>query len=219
MDVVEVGPGLWRWTAPHPDWTPEEGGDEGWEREVGCVYYEAGGTLVLFDPLAPRDEQDRDRFWRALDRDVERLGPPNVLLTVFWHARSAQEIRDRYEGARIFAHESARDRIGERVRFTDTFAVGDPLPGGVEAIDALRADEVLYWLPEHHALVCGDVLLGRADGRIRVCPDSWLPEGADPAGLRAAVRRVLDLPVERVLVSHGEPVLENGREALARALT
>jgi hypothetical protein len=37
-------------------------------------------------------------------------------------------------------------------------------------------------------------------------------------GLRAALRPLLELPVESVLVSHGEPVLENGRDAIARAL-
>jgi hypothetical protein len=32
------------------------------------------------------------------------------------------------------------------------------------------------------------------------------------------LRPLLDLPVEMVLVSHGEPVLRDGRNALARAL-
>jgi hypothetical protein len=36
--------------------------------------------------------------------------------------------------------------------------------------------------------------------------------------LRDALRPLLDLPVELVLVSHGEPVLAQGRDALAEAL-
>jgi hypothetical protein len=36
--------------------------------------------------------------------------------------------------------------------------------------------------------------------------------------LRKALRPLLDLPVEMVLVSHGEPVLSSGREAIVRAL-
>ena len=219
MDVTEVAPSLWRWTAPHPDWSPEdEEGGEGWGRDVGCLYLEAPDALVLFDPLAPGNDAERERFWRGLDRDVERLGPPHVLLTVFWHARSSQEILERYEGARVWAHESAAETIGERVRYTDTFAIGDPLPGGIEALDALRADEVMYWLPEQRALVTGDVILGARGGGVRVCPDSWLLSGTSPEEFRAALRAVLDLPVERVLVSHGEPVLENGHAALERAL-
>jgi hypothetical protein len=61
------------------------------------------------------------------------------------------------------------------------------------------------------------VLLGGPEG-VRVCPDSWLGERSSPASIRNALRPLLDLPVERILVSHGEPVLEHGREALERAL-
>ena len=216
MEIDEIRPGLWRWTAAHPDWTPDEGGPDGWAREVGCVYYEASDGLVLIDPLAPEGE-DGERFWRSLDRDVERFGPPHVLLTVFWHARSSQAVLDRYDGARVWARDAAVGRVGDRVRVTDPFGIGDRLPGEIVAIDAPRADEVLYWLPAHGALVPGDVLLGDEAGGVRVCPDSWLPEGTDPREFRASLHGLLDLPVEMVLVSHGEPVLSGGREALQRA--
>ena len=36
--------------------------------------------------------------------------------------------------------------------------------------------------------------------------------------LAKALRPLLDLEIERVLVSHGEPVLRRGREALEAAL-
>jgi hypothetical protein len=38
------------------------------------------------------------------------------------------------------------------------------------------------------------------------------------AQLAEQLRPLLELPIERVLVSHGEPVLSGGREALAEAL-
>jgi hypothetical protein len=79
-------------------------------------------------------------------------------------------------------------------------------------------DETLWWLPAHRAIVAGDVILGRDEGGVRVCPDSWLEGRSTPREIRALLRPVLDLGVERVLVSHGEPVLQQGREALARAL-
>ena len=215
MDVLEIAPGFWRWTALHPDWTPDEGGPEGWEQEVGCVYYEAPDAVVLIDPLVPRE--DEERFFAALDRDVERAGRPvAVLLTVFWHRRSAREIVERYDGASLWAHELAVERIGEQV--TNPFAVGDPLPGGVEAFGTDRRDEVLYWIPEHGALVSGDVLLGADDGGVRLCPDSWLPEEVRGPAFRQSLRYLLDLPVQRVLVSHGRPVLADGYTALAQAL-
>jgi glyoxylase-like metal-dependent hydrolase (beta-lactamase superfamily II) len=206
MEVLEVAPGLRRWTARH----------EEWRQDVGCVQYEAPGALCLIDPLVPFDETER--FWAALDRDVERHGSPvHVLITIYWHSRSAREVVERY-GARLWAHARARVTVGRRAgEVTDAFEAGDPLPGGVEAFVA-RWSEVVYWLPEHRALVAGDAVLGAEGGGLRLCPESWTPRGGGHAKVRENLRPVLDLPVERVLVSHGEPVLEGGHEALVRLL-
>lgn len=186
MRVDDLAPGLWRWTAPHPDW--KQGDD--WDEEVGCVYYEAAAATVLIDPLVP---PERDRFFEALDRDVERRGlPVAVLLTVPWHERSTAELVERY-------------------------AATDEAPVGVQPFAVAEVDETLWWLPEQATLVAGDVLLG-ADAGIAVCPDSWLDERSSPQSIRAALRPLLDLPLDRILVSHGEPVLSEGRAALERAL-
>jgi glyoxylase-like metal-dependent hydrolase (beta-lactamase superfamily II) len=217
MEVMEIAPGLWRWTTRHPEWTPDEGGDDGWDPEVGCVYYEAADAVVLVDPLVPADVAERERFWRSLDRDVAALDRPiAILLTVFWHERSAAELALRYPRTSVWAHTPAIERL--EVRVTNPFAVGDPLPAGLQAFDAKRRDEVVYWMPEHSTLVAGDVLLGDHYRGVRVCPDSWLPDGVTSNEFRASLRPLLELPVERVLVSHGEPVLENGRDALDHAL-
>jgi len=220
VHVLEIAPGLWRWTAPHPDWKPSAGGPDGWERDVGCVYCEAGSAILLVDPLVPSDEEERERFWRALDRDVERVGPPHVLLTCFWHLRSAEDVLGRYPGSRLWAHEDGFPQLGATAAaVTDPIRTGVELPGGAAAIDAgVGAGEVVYWLPSHGALVPADVLLGTADGGVRVCPDDWLDNGLTGDDVRRALRRLLDLPIDRVLVSHGEPVLEHGRAALAAAL-
>ena len=187
MNVSELAAGLWRWTARHPDW--KEGSD--WEQDVGCVYYEAPGATVLIDPLVPAE---RERFFEALDRDVERRELPVViLLTCAWHERSSGELTERYGAA------------------TDGFVEG------VVALPFQIADETMYWLPDHRSLVTGDSLMGDGGGGITVCPDTWL-EGDAPALLRRDLRPLLDLPIELVLVSHGEPVLERGHAAIERAL-
>jgi glyoxylase-like metal-dependent hydrolase (beta-lactamase superfamily II) len=189
--VQEVAPGLWRWTGLHPAWKLADTGPEGWDQEVGCVYYEAPDAVVLIDPLAP--PEDEEHFWAALDRDVERARKPvRILLTVSWHGRSAEAVAERYGAA------------------TD-----GPLPAGVEAHGAPSGEETVYRLREHGALVFGDVVLG-ADGGVRLCPESWLD--GTLAQLQDELRPLLELPVERVLVSHGEPVLVDGRAALERAL-
>lgn len=209
MEVERFAEGLWRWTVHYEEW-----GDE-----VGCVYLEASDAIVLIDPLVPSEATEAARFWKALDRDVGRAGVPvHVLVTVFWHARSAGEIVRRY-GGRLHASSRARAAIQRRTEaVTDVFRPGDPLPGGVEALPSGRATEVVYWLPEHRALVPGDVLLGREGGGLRLCPESWLPSGIGHARLRTALQPLLELPVELVLVSHGDPVTANARARLARAL-
>ena len=201
--MLEITPGLWRWTAWHPEW----------KEDVGCVYYEGHDAIVLIDPLVPADEEER--FWRALDRDVEHDGRPvHVLITIFWHTRSARDVAARY-GARIWAPSRGRAAVERRTGLTaDVFRPGDRLPGGVEAFATARGTEVVYWIPEHRALVPGDVILGG----LRLCPESWLPEKTGRKALAKSLSPLLELPVERVLVSHGEPVLADGRAALRLAL-
>jgi hypothetical protein len=193
--VDELAPSLWRWTARHPDAEddPKPGSPADWPPEVGSVAYAADDTLVLIDPLVP------DQLWPALDglADGRRV---LVLTTIGWHRRSRDEVIERY-GAST-----------SRARKT--------LPSQVVPIPLRGAGETMFWLPQVRTLVPGDRLLGDVDGGVRVCPDSWLRylKGIDGAQLRVLLAPLLDLPVERVLCSHGEPVLARGREALRGAL-
>ena len=198
MEVRRIDEGLWRWTTPHPDWTPADD----WPREVGCVYWEAPDAVVLVDPLIPSGPDERERFLHHLDRDVERVGRPvAILLTCAWHGRSADELAERYGGS-----------------LTARPAPGDPLPAGVRAVDTGPAiDESVLVLGGAGAVVPGDTLLGDWRGGVTMCPESWLG-GATHADLGAALRALLDERVEHVLTSHGEPALGNGRDALRHAL-
>lgn len=207
MEVLELAPGLWRWTGWH----------EEWKQNVGSVYCEIGDAVVLIDPLVP--PEDSQGFWRALDRDVKRAGRPvHVLVTIFWHTRSAREVIQRYD-ARLWASSRGRAAVARRAgEVTDPIRPGDPLPGGIEAYETGRGTEVVYWLPEHRALVPGDVILGADGGGLRLCPESWLPEGVGHRRVRQVMKPLLELPVEQVLVSHGDPVLEGARQALAQVL-
>ena len=207
MDVVRIEPGLWRWTGYH----------EQWKEDVGCVFCETEDGIVLIDPLVPTE--DAERFWEALDGDVERAdGVVHVLLTVFWHVRSITTVAERYR-ARTWVSSRTRPTMTRRgVPVSDAFRPGDALPGGLEAFATARAAEVVYWIPQHRALVPGDVLLGDGGGGVRLCPESWMPEKKSLRDLAESLRPLLELPVERILVSHGDPVLQNGGSALAATL-
>jgi hypothetical protein len=194
--VERIEDGLWRWAAAHPEWRP---GDN-WDRDVGSVYWEARDAVALFDPVVPQERHERDRFFAALDRDVRRLDVPVViLLTCAWHRRSADELAERYEA-------SIRGALDEV-----------PLPGDAVAVRARAAREAVYWLPSVRSVVTGDALLG-ADGGVSLCPDAWLEWRGGTAQLVTDLQPLLELPVERVLTSHGPPVLAGGRAAVARAL-
>lgn len=196
MEVTRIDEGLWRWTTAHPDWKP---GDD-WDQEVGCVYWETADAVVLLDPLVPADRAERERFLASLDRDVERLGlPVAILLTCTWHARSAAELAQRYAG-----------------RVHDPSAV-EMLPVEVVAVPAPAAEEVVYWLPDARSVVPGDALVG-SDAGLTLCPESWLDSRGGLDRLAGDLAPLLEFPVERVLTSHGLPVLDDGRAALARAL-
>jgi glyoxylase-like metal-dependent hydrolase (beta-lactamase superfamily II) len=193
-DMEQIEAGLWRWTAPHPDWRPARKKDSAgdWPRDVGCVAVELGSELVLIDPLVDGEAQ-----WTWLDERAAGRAV-HVLQTSAWHKRSRDEVLDRY-GDRA-------DRLP---------------PGDVEAIRVAGARETVYWLPGSGTLVPGDTLIGDETGGVRMCPESWLGFTKPRIGhaeLRAALAPVLDLPVERVLVSHGEPVMAGGAAALRRAL-
>jgi hypothetical protein len=196
--VQEIAPGLWWWTARHPDWTPDDlEGGEGWEEIVSSYALATDDAFLLFDPLV--------EDWDWLDRSVDQHGPPAVLITIFWHARSAQQILDRYKGASVWAYEPATEWVGERTRYTDTFTVGDPLPAEIEPVSAARAHEVAYWLPQHNAVVFGDVVLRHGE-RATLFPPQWAhrkQEIIDAA--RQAVRALMARNPDRLLLTHGGP--------------
>ena len=196
--VDEIVPDLWRWTAPHPAWRPgaEPDSPDDWEEEVGSILYVAPEAAVFIDPLVPRDEE---RFWRWAD---ERVAGRNVavLTTLLPHRRSRDQVARRYGASTSRAKRN--------------------LPAGVESIVLRGAGETMFWLPEQRTLVPGDRILGAPDGGLRLCPESWLYwVRVNREELRTLLQPLLELPIERVLVSHGLPVLRDGAAALRRCLS
>ena len=89
IGLDELRPGLWRWTARHPDAEddPEPGSPADWPPEVGCVACAAPGALVVVDPLVPPGREPT--FWAAMDGIVARHGQRvAVVTTIRWHRRS-----------------------------------------------------------------------------------------------------------------------------------
>jgi glyoxylase-like metal-dependent hydrolase (beta-lactamase superfamily II) len=201
--MKQLRPVLWHWSAPHPSWSPEDGGPEGWEEVVHSYALDAGDSLVVFDPLVEPEQVARLADGR----------PVVVVLTCHWHKRSSPELVEALD-AIVHAPATATRDIGITIT---SYGVGDELPGDVEARPGGYSDECTLWIPSHRALVTGDVFLGGERG-FRVQPDSWLAEGLTQESLRERLRPLLDLPVELLLPAHGEPLEHNAHDVLRASL-
>jgi glyoxylase-like metal-dependent hydrolase (beta-lactamase superfamily II) len=220
--VRQLGPGLWHWQAPHPDWLP----GEPWERNVSSYAIEEGARLLLFDPLAvPREIRAR-----AGERETV------VVLTAPWHERDTKSLVERL-GVPVFvpppdtqadlmrkygataeqtaggSHDVAwlLEGNGGKAHF---YSAGDRLPLGVVAYPGREYNDLVLWVENRRALVAGDTLADFGHG-LEISP-GWLPKGVTREQIVDRLRPLLELPFEVVLPAHGSPT---DRSALERALS
>ena len=198
-ELRDVAPGLWIWRREYPDWRPEVG----WEEVVTSTVVESGGEVALLDPLAP--PEDATEIWERLD-----ARPPTLVVVLKPdHVRDVDVFVRRY-GARAFGPWLFwRHNIPETE--LEPIQPGSELPGGLVALyDGRGRGETPLWLPEQRALVFADALTAPG-GELRVWATPWHDERVLPA-----LRALLELPFEHVIVSHGEPV--HDRAEFERAL-
>lgn len=204
--------GLWAWSARHPQWHP---GDFG--AEVGCFAARAGSDTILIDPLLPGVQSTPSG---ALGELI--AGRVTVLITIPYHVRSAERIwRSHGEAVEILGHEAVAKRLPPDAPFRPV-SPGDRLPHGVgaHAIGNPRRQEMPVHLPGHRALAFGDAVVG-VGGGLRVWMQSPITEKSLDWYRRRLVpslEPLLELDFDRVLVTHGAPVLRDGRAALREAL-
>jgi glyoxylase-like metal-dependent hydrolase (beta-lactamase superfamily II) len=199
VELRDVAPGLWIWRLEHPRWKP----GQGWEPIVASTCVASRGETLLLDPLAP--PENTGEFWKRLD-----ARPPTAVVVLKPdHVRDVDLFVRRYSarafGPRLFFRE---DIPKTDLQFIEP---GSQLPGGLVALyDGRGRNETPLWLPEQRTLVFADALTAPG-GEMRVWASPAHYERALPA-----LRALLDLPFERVIVSHGEPV--HTRAAFERAL-
>jgi glyoxylase-like metal-dependent hydrolase (beta-lactamase superfamily II) len=195
--MPEVQTGIWHWEAPHPEWHPED-----WDHtDVSSYAIDVGDRLLFVDPL-------------AVPAEVEELAAGRetaIVLTNPWHRRDGIPLAERIN-APIYVpppDPPDPDPVPGQV-----FKAGDRLPVGVEAFPGREPNDLMLWIEGERALVAGDTLVDKGDGL--VFPVDWVPDGVRPEDLLDSLRPLLDLPVEVVLPTHGQPT---DRAALERALT
>ena len=179
------------WYAPHPAWEP----GENWPQEVPVVRYETADEVALIDPFLPVGD-DSDPHGK----------PVRVLLTQPAHYRGTDDFVKRY-GASVWAPPHAAWRRRPKPATTTE------LPPGIEAIElAGEPDQVVFFIPEHRTLVSGDVLSGTGAG-LHVFVDE-----ADAEQLLPALDALADLPIERLIIPHGDLIDADGAARIRAAV-
>jgi glyoxylase-like metal-dependent hydrolase (beta-lactamase superfamily II) len=191
-------PGLWLWRVDYPDWRP----GLGWGPTVNSTCVESGREVALLDPIAPPENSE---VWARLDAK-----PPTLVVVLKPdHVRDVDLFVRRYEVRAFGPSLFWRTNVPETE--LEGLEPGTELPGGLVALyDGRGRNETPLWLPEQRALVFADALTA-PEGELLVWATPWHEVRVLPA-----LRALLDLPFEHVIVSHGEPV--HDRAAYERAL-
>lgn len=194
MTDATLPAGLRHWTARHPNL----------DAEVSSYAFVDGG--VLLNPLIGEDEHVLDGI------DVRA-----IVLTNRHHVRSAPGLSG--DGVPVHAPQVGLEEVGEVAGPLVGYEDGDPLPGGLRAIEVggLSPDEFAVHSPGLRALAVADGVMRGDDGRLRAVPDGLM--GDDPDGVRRALstaylRLCDEVDFDHLLLAHGDPVVGDGRERL-----
>jgi glyoxylase-like metal-dependent hydrolase (beta-lactamase superfamily II) len=196
----EIRPGVWHWKAWHPAWKP---GDD-WAPMVSSYALEDDGRLLLFDPLeAPEELLGLAAGHRATGREVA------IVLTCPWHERGARDLALRLD---VRIHTPPPDAGDPDPLTAEVFRAGDRLRIGVEAFLGKEPNDLVLWVPGRRALITGDTLVDLDAGLM--LPTDWIDD-LPPSVVLEGLRPLLELPIELILPTHGEPT---DRSALERVL-
>ncbi|MGI8624754.1 MAG: hypothetical protein ACR2NB_15030 [Solirubrobacteraceae bacterium] len=193
--MQEILPGVWHWTAEHPDI----------HSDVSSYYLEDAGAAL--DPLLPEGGVDSFGDWAV----------QQVILTNRLHGRDAPRVQAAF-GAVVRIPRAGRHHFeGSDLRI-ETYHPGDEIASGVRAYElgAISADDgVLHVSAGLGALHFADGLLHR-DGELALMPDDLTD---DPERVRRTtferLPRLLELDFDALLFAHSDPITTGGRDLLA----
>jgi hypothetical protein len=217
VGVDEIAPDIWHWTQRHPDWHPRGA----FGALVGSYALRIGADTLLVDPLF----DPAGRPPEGLDAVVGAGHALLIAITIGYHVRSTAEAWRRWGGdheVTILAHERVAARLpaGAPLR---PITPADALPHGLSAhaIGSPRRQEMPIYVPQHRALLIGDAIVVTPEGALRVWVQHELTDRRRRwyrDRLAPSLQGLAALDVERVLVTHGPPVLSDGSAALAAAI-
>jgi hypothetical protein len=193
--VQEIAPGLWHWTARR----------ERIRSDVSSYYLQREGVVI--DPMIPPEGVPWFREHGPLE---------HVVMSNRHHDRDAWRLQEEF-GCAVHCVSNGLHEVDGRGA-VEPFDFGDQLPGEIRVyeVDAICPDETALYLPRHRALACADgVVRFGADGELAFVPDNLMddPERTKQR-LRDAYKALLELDFELLLLAHGAPVVDGGKDKL-----
>ncbi len=196
--MQEILPGVFHWTSFH----------EGIGEKVHSYLLTGNEAAFLIDPREPSE---------GLDWFLDHGPPAHAYLTNRHHFRHSDRFARAFNTV-VWCHREGLHefRQGEVVR---PFEHGDELPGGLTALEvgALCPEETALFIPRHGGIVSlGDSLI-RSGSELCFVPDAFM--GDDPDGVKRGLRMslgrlLLERDFRHLLLAHGKPIIQEGKEAL-----
>lgn len=220
--MEQIGPGIYRWTAPHPEYRSKI-------EEVVSYALVDGDVLALVDPLLPAENDARRAPLIAeLDVMVDAAKRLELLITNPYHTRSAETLYERHSRTLptvIWGHGLVKKRLTrlaplEVIPQSAAGEAAEIAEGCAEAytIGKPRRAEYPLYFPRLRAVAFGDSVVG-AEGGLRFWKqssgtgDAWYRDVFAPT-----LRPLAERDIEYALTTHGPAVLEGGRRALEECL-
>jgi hypothetical protein len=214
----EITKGVFRWTAPHPEWRTRIE----WGHQVASYALVCKDGLSLVDPLLPPTGSPVMREVQArLDELVSKASRLDILVSIPYHIRSSEPLYLRYRDrlpVALWGHPAVAKRFSDPATSLTPIVPGAQTGASACAsgIGNPRRYETPLYFPDHRALIFGDAVIC-IEGELRV----WQERPFSPSWYRdkllPTLVPLLDLDVGMVLATHGEPLLRDGRAALRRA--
>ncbi len=192
----EILPGIFHWTAVHPEI----------RIEVSSYYVEP--SAVLLDPLVPAEGLE----WFERPRR-----PQHIVLTNRLHSRHSARFVEAFR-CEVWCNETGLRHFTGSLKVRG-FRPGNLLPGEIESheVGVLCPDETALRIPlGAGALAIADGVVRDGGGPLTFVPDPLLGDEPDEIkkGLKAAYARLLELDFDHLLLAHGLSWIGSAKAAL-----
>lgn len=187
-DFAQLRPGLWLWHTYDPTV----------KTELFSSAIATPSGIFLVDPIPLPD--------RHLATLTEAGPVTGIIVTNANHQRAAFDYSDRFS-VPVLGHP-------ETLAAIKPTRVGDLAEAGLDRIDipgAVTGEIALYQPSNGGTLIVGDALINLEGYGFTFLPAKYC---LDQKQMRQSLRKLLPLPVERLLFAHGTPVITQARERL-----